>query len=198
MQVLTVLVLNFLRHLFRSTKSIICFFFQEGKKQDSGKSIATSSAVNNSTVQNSALLDSNTSDSTTGERISTPQNVILIQTEVATTKASSTNESTETKSISFIAEASKQSTDINKVPRLKDIPLPAVMEEMCPGSVSVSDAEHASHSSKDTNKNKTGLSETTPRNSQTLEQSVTQSKLETQVWISDSRIIFFFLNHVNS
>lgn len=162
-------------------KDIVHFFFQEGTEPNSGVNI--SSAFGIPTAHSSALLDSNTPHSTIGERTSAPQNVSLPRTEVTTTKASSSNASTETKSISFTAEASKLSTDINKVLGLKDIPLPAVLEQMSPRLTSVLDSEHANRSSKNANKSKTVSSETTPRNSPTLEQSLTQSKPETQVWI---------------
>jgi hypothetical protein len=160
-------------------QNILHFFFQEGTEPSSG--VITSFASGNPTAQSSALLDSNTPNSTTGKRTSAPQNVGFIQTAITTTKASSNNVLTEAKAISITAETSKPSTDINKVLRLKDIPLPAVFEQMSPRSTSVSESEHANHSSKAVNKSKTGSSETTTHNSPTLEQSLTQSRLETQV-----------------
>lgn len=162
-------------------KDILHFFFQEGTEPNIGMNI--SSALGNQIAHSGALLDSNTPNSAIGERTSAQRNVGLSQSEVTTTKASSSNVSAETKSITFTAETSKLSTDIYKVLRLKDIPLPAVLEQMSPRSTSVSDSEHANHSSKNASKSKTVSSETTPHNSPTLEQSLTQSKPETQVWI---------------
>ncbi|XP_021920946.1 FGFR1 oncogene partner-like isoform X2 [Zootermopsis nevadensis] len=124
---------------------------QEGTEPNIGMNI--SSALGNQIAHSGALLDSNTPNSAIGERTSAQRNV---------------------------AETSKLSTDIYKVLRLKDIPLPAVLEQMSPRSTSVSDSEHANHSSKNASKSKTVSSETTPHNSPTLEQSLTQSKPETQ------------------
>jgi len=59
--------------------------------------------------------------------------------------------------------------------------LPVTKEEISP-QTSVSEADHASHSSKDASKSKTSSSETTPRNSPTLEQS-SAHKPDTEVWI---------------
>jgi hypothetical protein len=165
---------------------VCCFFFQEENKANSGEKTGTSSAVCNPAVQINTLLNSNTPNTSIGDKTSAPQNVTLLQTEVVTTKDSYSNLSTETKSVDFTTEASKQSTDINKVSRLKDIPLSAVVEEMSPRSISISEAERESHDSKNANRSKTGLSETTPCNSPTPEQSLTQSKPKTQVWIKSS------------
>lgn len=158
-------------------------FFQEENQANSGEDTETSSAVHNPALQINTLLNSNTPNTNIWDKTSAPQNITLLRTEVITTKDSSSNLTTETKSASFAAEASKLSTDINKVPKLKDIPLPAVVEDMSPRSISVSEAEHESHDSKNANRSKTGPSEATPHNSPTPEQSLTQSKPETQVWI---------------
>lgn len=67
------------------------------------------------------------------------------------------------------------------MPRSKGIILPSTTEEISP-QTSVSEAEHASHNSKDASKSKTASSETTPHNPPTLEQS-SAHKPEIQVWI---------------
>ncbi|XP_033607529.1 FGFR1 oncogene partner isoform X2 [Cryptotermes secundus] len=156
---------------------------KEENKANNGENTETSSAVHNPAVQINTLLNSNTPNTNIWDKTSAPQNITLLRTEVVTTKESSSNLTTETKSASFTAEASKLSTDINKVPKMKDIPLPAVVEDMSP----ISEAEHESHDSKNANRSKAGPLETTPHNSQTPEQSLTQCKPETQAALnSDS------------
>jgi hypothetical protein len=162
-------------YIFGSAKSIALFFLQGGNKPHSEDSIETSSVT---TAQTNAQLDSDIPSNNRGERNSATS----LHTEVETTK------DTERKSVSC-TEASKQLIDTNQVPRSKGIILPATTEEISPHSTLVSEAEHASHNSKDASKSKTVSSET-PRNSQTLEQS-SAHKPETQVWIV-SEIIFFF------
>jgi hypothetical protein len=125
--------------------------------------------------QINTLLNSNTPNSSTGEKTSAPQ------TEVGTTKDSSSNLSTEAKSVEFTAEASKESTDINKVPRIKDIPL-SVVEEMSQRSISISEAELESLDSKNANRSKRETSEVKPHNSPTPQQLTTQNRPEIQVW----------------
>jgi hypothetical protein len=171
-------------YIFGSAKSIARCFLQNGNKPQSEDSIGTSSVVGNPTAQTNTQLDSDIPNNNTGERNSaTP-----LQTEVETTK------DTERKSVNA-TEPSKQVTDPNKVPRSKGIILPATIEEISPHSSLVSEAEHASHNSKDASKSKT-VSPETPHNSQTLEQS-SAHKPETQVWVVPE-IVFFFTNHVIS
>jgi hypothetical protein len=160
----------------------VLLFFQEENKANSGENTETSSAMHNPAIQINTLLNSNTPNTNIEGKTLAPQNINLLQNEVVTTIDSYSN-LTETKSVSFTTEVSKLSTDINNVPRLKDIPLAAVVEEMSARSVSVSEAGHESHDSKNSNRSKREPSENTPRNSPTPEQTLTQSKPETQVWI---------------
>ena len=161
-------------HIFKIAKSIPPFFLQDGNKPHSEDSTETS-VVGNPTAQTSTQLYSDIPNSNTGKRTSATQ----LKTEVETTKDNSSNKLIERKSFSS-TEASKQLTDTNQVPISKGIILPATTEEISP-QTSVSEAEHASHNSKDASKSKTS-SENTPRNSPTLEQS-SAHKSETQVWI---------------
>lgn len=163
--------------IFRIAKSIAPFFLQDANKPHSEDSIETSSVVENPTAQTSTQLDSDIPNSNTGRRTSATQ----LKTEVETTKDNSSNKLIERKSVSS-TEASKQLTDTNQVPRSKGIILPVTTEEISPQTTSVSEAEHASHSSKDASKSKTVSSETTPRNSPTLEQS-SAYKPDTKVWL---------------
>jgi len=164
-------------HIFRIAKSIAPFFLQDGNKPHNEDSIETSSVVGNPSAQTSTQLDSDIPNSNTGKRTSSTQ----LKTEVETTKDNSSNKLIERKSVSS-TEASKQLTDTHQVPRSKGSILPATTEEISPQTTSVSEAEHMSHSSKDASKSKTASSETTPRNSLTLEQS-SAHKPETKVWI---------------
>ena len=166
-------------HIFWTAKTIAPFFLQDGNKPHSEDSIETSSVVGNPTAQTSTQLDSDIQNSNTGKRTSATQ----LKTEVETTKDNSSNKLIERKSDSS-TEASKQLTDTNQVPRSKGIILPATTEEVCPHTSSISEAEHASHTSKDASKSKTASSETMPRNSPTLEQLSSAHKPETQVWIN--------------
>jgi hypothetical protein len=162
------------------SESPYCVFFyllQDENNSNSGENRETPYGVFNPAFQINTFLNSNTPNTNIGEKTSAPQNV----TEVVITKGSSSYLSTETKSVEFTAEASKQSTDINKVPRLKDISLPAVVDEMSPSSISISEAELESHDSKNANRSKREASESTPHNSPTPEQLTTQTKPETQV-----------------
>lgn len=163
-------------HIFRTAKSIAPFFLQDGNKPHSEDSIEISSVVSNPTAQTSTQLDSDIPNSNTGKRTSATQ----LKTEVETTKDNSSNTLIERKSVSS-TEASKLTGTI-QVPRSKGIILSATTEEISPQTTSVSEAEHASHNSKDASKSKTVSSETTPRNSPTLEQS-SAHKPEIQVWI---------------
>lgn len=163
-------------YIFRIAKSIAPFFLQDARKPHSEDSIETSSVVGNTTAQTSTQLDSDIPNSNTEKRTSATQ----LKTEVETTKDNSSNKLIERKSLSS-TEASKL-TDTNQVPRSKGIILPVTTEEISPQTTSISEAEHASHSSKDASKSKTASSETTPRNSPTLEQS-SSHKPDKKVWI---------------
>jgi hypothetical protein len=158
------------------------FVLQDENNSNSGENKETSYGAFNQAFQINTFLNSNTPNTNIGDKTSAPQNVTLLPTEVVTTKDSSSNLSIETKSVEFTAEASKQSTDINKVPKLKTISLPTVVDEMSPTSISISEAELESHDSKSANRGTREPSESTPHNSPTPEQLATQSKPETQVW----------------
>jgi len=174
-------------HIFRIAESIAPFILQDGNKPHSDDSIETSSAVGNPTAQTSTQSDSDIPNSYTGKRTSDTQ----LKTEVETTRDNSSNKLIERKAVSS-TDASKQLTDINQVPRSKGIILPATTEEISPQTTSISEAEHASHNSKDASKSNTASSDTTPRNSPTLEQS-SAHKPEAQVWIK-CLVILFLLN----
>ncbi|XP_069680561.1 centrosomal protein 43-like [Periplaneta americana] len=147
---------------------------KDENKPNSGKSIATIDPL----AQNGALTD-NSSNSASGEKPAIPSNVNLLRSEVTTTKENSNNVPLETKPVSLVPEISKQIGDTNKVPRLKEIPLPVASEENSPRSVS-SELEDASQSSKESNRSKTGSSQITPRNSLIVEPSPTHTKPESQ------------------
>lgn len=147
---------------------------KDGNKPNSGKNIATM----NPSAQNSALSD-NSSNGSSVDKSAIPSGVSLLRSEATATKENSNNASLETKPVSLLAEVSKQTGDTNKVPRLKEVPLPVASEENSPRSVSA-ELEHASQSSKESNKSKTSSSQITPRNSPVLEPSPTLTKPESQ------------------
>ena len=178
-------------HIFRTANSIAPFSLQDGNKPHSEDSTETSSVVGNPTAQTNTQLDSDIPNNNTRQRTSATQ----LKTEAETTKDNSSNKLIEKKSVSS-TEASKQQTDTNQFPRSKGIILPAATEEISLHTNSISEAEHASHSSKDASKSKTVSSETTPHNSPTLEHS-SAHKAETQVWIK-CLILFILLSHVNN